>query len=115
MSNTNEAPIYVHTLRVPIVDQTNTTLTELSFRKPLAGDMLRCGIPVKYQPHDEDQEIAFNEGPLVKMLAAMSGVFPPFIERMDSNDLMECAWGIAPFFIPGMRKASATPSAPPSA
>ena len=109
MTDQNVAePAFKHTLRDPIPDGKGATITEISFRKPRAGDIMRCGNPVKYMPYDDRQDVAFDEVKLVKMLAALSDVLPPMIERMDPNDFMECAWGIASFFIPGMRRDSAT-------
>lgn len=98
-----DEPAYVQVLREPIKDLAGEDVTELKFRKPRGGDIMRCGNPVKYMPHDESQDITFDEVKMAKMLATLSGIPLPMIERMDPNDLLECAWGIASFFIPGMR------------
>ena len=108
MADQTSEPIFTQKLREPLTIGKNETVSELSFRKPTAGDIMRCGNPVKYTPYDENQDIAFDEPKLLKMIATLSGTLQPFVERMDPNDFLECGWALAPFFVPGMRRASAT-------
>ena len=64
----------------------------------------RNGNPVKYQPFAENQDIAFDETKMTRMIAALSGVPQPMIERMTTQDWTECAWGIARFFMPWLSR-----------
>ena len=101
----SDEPIFTHALREPILDIAGQPVATLSFRKPRAGDVMRNGNPVKFQPHDDDREITFDEVKAAKMIAALTSIPLPMIERMDPNDFSDCCWGMAPFFLPGMPRA----------
>ena len=103
-----DEPIFTHALREPIKDIKGDPVAVISFRKPTAGDIIRCGNPVKFQPHDDDREITFDEVKTGRMISALSGIPLPMIERMDPNDFADCMWGIAGFFLPGMKRPAAT-------
>lgn len=102
------APVFEHTLRTAIPNEKAELTSTISFRKPTGGDIMRCGNPVKYMPHDESQEVTFDEMKMAKMMSALSGIPLAMIERMDPNDMAECSWGLARFFIPGMNPPPAT-------
>jgi hypothetical protein len=107
MSDQSTAPtdfVFTQTLRDPIPDHKGDLTAEIGFRKPRAGDITRCGNPVKYMPHDDEQEISFDEPKMTRMLSALSGIPEAMINRMTSEDWTECAWGIARFFIPGLSR-----------
>lgn len=99
---------FTQVLREPILDIAGEPVTELTFRKPRGGDIIKCGNPVRFTPFGDASDISFDETKLGRMLSALSGIPLPMIERMDPNDLMECAWGIAGFFIPGLRSKPKT-------
>lgn len=104
----SDEPIFTHQLRDPIKDINGDPATTLSFRMPRVGDIVRCGNPVKYQPVGDDNAITFDEVKAVKMIAALTQIPPPMVERMHPNDFLDCCWGMAPFFLPGMQRTSPT-------
>ena len=88
-------PIVVK-LSKPIVDQNNRQVTELSFREPTAGDINRCGNPVKWAGF----EWSFEERKMTMMIANLSGVLHPMLEKMTSKDWTNCAYSLLRFFVP---------------
>ena len=105
MSDASSETIFTHKLREKIPNQNGDLVDEISFRKPRGGDILRCGNPVKYMPHDEEQEITFDEVKMGKMIAALSSIPLAMLDRMDPQDMVEISWGVARFFIPGLGRA----------
>lgn len=73
---------------------------ELVFRKPTAGDILRIGNPVIFDPISDPPRLQFDERKMMNMLAVLAGVPPSTIAMLDPRDWISCAWGISPFFIP---------------
>ena len=105
-----ENPAVVVQLERPIRAFTET-LTELAFREPNAGDILRAGTPVDYDPRFSPPKISINEVKAFAMLERLSGVPIASLERMTANDMTKCFWDIARFFLPELRTTSAAPPA----
>ena len=87
------------------------TITRIAFREPTAGDVLRVGNPVTKFDF-EDNSIAFDEKKAFAMVSRLSNLpIEGSLETMTSNDAVNCFYGIARFFIPGLRTRPAkTPS-----
>lgn len=93
------APIFVHTLAEP-VHAHGEELKKLEFRKPTARDILSVGNPVIFNPMTDPPTVTHDERKLVGMISALAGIPPSSVLAMDSVDLVSCAWGITPFFVP---------------
>ena len=111
----SDAPVFTHTLREPIKNMKGEEVTEISFRKPRGGDIMRHGYPVRYVPGQDVETVTIDGEKAAQMMAELSGIPLPMIERMDPNDMTDCAWGIAGFFIQGFNRARSSSPAAPSA
>jgi hypothetical protein len=90
-------PIKVKLVHKPIHDQNGRELAELSFREPTAGDINRCGNPVRLT---SDFDAAIDERKMTLMIAALSGVLSPMLDKMDPRDWNSCAYRLRTFFLP---------------
>jgi hypothetical protein len=83
------------------IDETST----ITFREPTALDIEECGgSPVILDLNGAGDALpSFDGRKMNLMLARLSGVPLPFIQRMPAGDWTNCAWTIAPFFVPGVR------------
>jgi hypothetical protein len=82
----------------------NRPTEHLTFREPTAEDIEIAGCPVTIDAdHRGEPKVVFEERKMNAMLARLSGVPTPFILKMRASDWTNCAWGIAPFFVPGVR------------
>jgi hypothetical protein len=70
---------------------------ELLFREPTGGDINRYGNPCRI---DTTGEVIIDERKMTMMMAALSGVLSPHLERMDPRDWNTCAYRLRGFFIP---------------
>ena len=97
-----ENPAFRHTLSVPI-QAYGTEIREVAAREPTGGDLMRIGNPVRYVPGDTD--ITFDDARAMRMLSALTGIpIEGSLEKAKPADLVEMFWGMAGFFIPGLRK-----------
>jgi hypothetical protein len=90
-------PIKVKLVHKPIRDQDGRELAELSFREPTAGDINRYGNPVRLT---SDFDAAIEEKKMTLMMAALSGVLSPMLDKMDPRDWNSCAYRLRTFFLP---------------
>ena len=90
-------PITVKLLNKPIRNNKNEEIREISFREPTGGDINRCGNPVRL---GENLEILMDEKKMTLMIAALSGILSPNIDRMDPRDWCSCAYRLRGFFLP---------------
>jgi len=92
-------PIKVRLLHRAISDGKNEGVRELSFREPTGGDINRCGCPVRI---DSAGEAIIDERKMMMMMATLSGIMVPFLERMDPRDWQSCAYRLRGFFLPDL-------------
>ena len=78
------------------------SVKELKFREPTGGDLIRYGNPVRFVPGQDITEATFDEGKLANMIAALASINRGAVDQMHPQDIVECGWLIAPFFIPGL-------------
>jgi hypothetical protein len=90
-------PIKVKLVHKPIRDQDSNELAELSFREPTAGDIVRYGNPARLS---SDYDAVIEERKMTLMIAALSGVLSPMLDKMDPRDWNSCAYRLRPFFLP---------------
>jgi|SRR5215467_5141692 len=93
----DEWPIKVRLIHKPIRTQQGDELRELTFREPTGGDINRYGNPVRV---DQNGDILMDERKMTLMMAALSGVLSPILERMDPRDWNSCAYRLRRFFLP---------------
>src|SRR5215831_10671017 len=72
---TRDGPATVR-LRKPIVGNSGEMLSELTFREPTGGDILRHGNPVRI---DSAGEIQIDEKKMQAMMGQLSGVLSPLL------------------------------------
>jgi hypothetical protein len=80
------------------------TTSRLVFREPTAEDIEIAGCPVIIDSDSRGEpKVLFDEPKMNAMFARLSGVPLPYIRKMRASDWTNCAWTIAPFFVPGVR------------
>jgi|SRR5215471_5220062 len=95
----DEWPITVRLLHKPIRNGKGEEIKELTFREPTGADVNRVGNPVRI---DQEGEIIINDRRMYQMMANLSGVLTPMLERMDPRDYASCAYRLRNFFIPSL-------------
>ena len=75
-------PITVKLLYKPIRNG-KEQVHELVLREPRAGDINRYGNPIRI---NGDGDVVIDERKMTYMIAALSGILPPFIEDMHPRD-----------------------------
>jgi hypothetical protein len=90
-------PIRVKLVHKSIRDQDNRELKELLFREPTAGDINRYGNPVRLT---DDYDAVIDERKMTLIMANLSGVHSPFLDKMDPRDWNSCAYRLRTFFLP---------------
>lgn len=93
----DEWPIVVKMLYRPIRNNRGEEVKEVSLREPRAGDINRYGNPIRV---NQEGDVIIDERKMTFMIAALSGVLPPFIEEMDPRDWNSCAYRLRRFFLP---------------
>lgn len=93
----DEWPIVVKLLYRPIRNNRGEDIKEVSLREPRAGDINRYGNPIRV---NQEGDVIIDERKMTYMIAALSGVLPPFIEEMDPRDWNSCAYRLRRFFLP---------------
>jgi hypothetical protein len=90
-------PIIIKLLYKPIRNNRGEDVKEVSLREPRAGDINRYGNPIRV---NQDGDVIIDERKMTYMIAALSGILPPFIEEMDPRDWNSCAYRLRRFFLP---------------
>ena len=81
------------------------TVNELIFREPTAGDIMRSGgNPVRVEVAQvTGNEIVYNfvidDAKMIKLMANLSGILEPYLQKMDTRDYNSCAHRLRRFFI----------------
>jgi hypothetical protein len=93
-------PITIKLRRKSIVGNNGEQLTELTFREPTGGDIVRHGNPVHI---DREGEFKIDEKKMTAMMGQLSGVLAPLLHAMHPVDWNTCADRLAIFFVPDRR------------
>lgn len=101
-----EWPLTLPLLHKPVETKPGVTVSELTFREPTAGDLMRAGgNPCKveivemgggrvtWQPQIDDVK-------MLRLMASLSGVLEPYLQRMDTRDYASCAHRLRKYFLP---------------
>lgn len=81
------------------------TVTELKFREPTAVDIIRSGgNPVRVEVAEivgnlVHYNFKIDDAKMMRMIAQLSGILEPYIQKMDSRDYNSCAYRLQRFFI----------------
>ncbi|MBR0879107.1 hypothetical protein ACVMGC_004771 [Bradyrhizobium barranii subsp. barranii] len=97
IADDEEWPITVKLLHRSIKDNKGEKIREVTLREPRAGDINRYGNPIRI---DQDGDVLIDERKMTYMIAALTGILPPFIEDMDPRDWNSCAYRLRRFFLP---------------
>lgn len=103
------APAAVLTVKLtkPIQNNELVEITEIAFREPTAGDVIRFGNPVRVDLDSAmNPPITVDDAKMGAMISQLSNLLPPMIARMHPQDLVQCGWDLAHFFIPARLTAS---------
>jgi hypothetical protein len=90
-------PMIIKLLYKPTRNNRGEDVKEVSLREPRAGDINRYGNPIRV---NQDGDVIIDERKMTYMIAALSGILPPFIEEMDPRDWCSCAYRLRRFFLP---------------
>lgn len=93
----DEWPIIIKLLYKAIRNVKGEDVRIISLREPRAGDINRYGNPIRV---NQDGDVLIDERKMTYMIAALSGILPPFIEDMDPRDWNSCAYRLRRFFLP---------------
>jgi hypothetical protein len=93
----DEWPIVVKMMYRPIRNNRGEDIKEVSLREPRAGDINRYGNPIRV---NQEGDVIIDERKMSYMIAALSGILPPFIDEMDPRDWNSCAYRLRRFFLP---------------
>lgn len=93
----DEWPIIVKMMYRPIRNNRGEDIREVSLREPRAGDINRYGNPIRV---NQEGDVIIDERKMSYMIAALSGILPPFIDEMDPRDWNSCAYRLRRFFLP---------------
>ena len=90
-------PMRIKLLHRPIRNNKNEEVKELSFREPSGADINRYGSPVRM---NQDGMFDIEDKKMAMIMAALSGINLPFLERMDPRDWQSCAYRLKLYFHP---------------
>ena|SRR5215475_14363809 len=90
-------PIVVRLLHKSIRGNNHEEITELKFREPTGGDINRCGNPCRI---NFEGDVIIDEKKMSLIMANLSGVLSPLLEKMDPRDWTSCAYRLRGFFLP---------------
>jgi hypothetical protein len=92
-----EWPVRLKLLYRPTRNTKNQVIHELLIRAPTAGDISRCGNPVRL---NNEGDVIVDEEKMTRMLSALSDVFPPMIETLDARDWISCSFFMQRILLP---------------
>jgi hypothetical protein len=93
-----EWPITVRLLHKQVRNNAGEMVSELHFREPTANDIARAGgNPCRL---DGNLDPIIDDAKMLRIMAHLSGVMEPFLQRMDPRDYNSCAYRLRNFFLP---------------
>jgi Phage tail assembly chaperone proteins, E, or 41 or 14 len=100
-----EWPLVVK-LRRPIENDKREMIGELSFKEPTANHLIRAGgtpFEIEYTEQNPDGSwrirVHTDYRKLLTLMANLSGVMEPFLQKMDPRDLTYCGLRLQGFFL----------------
>lgn len=101
-----EWPLTIPLKHKPIEKSKGETLHELTFREPSARDIIRAGgNPCRIEVVDmPGGQVAYypiiDDAKMMRLMANLTGLLEPQIQRMDPRDYNSCAHRLRRFFLP---------------
>ena len=99
-------PLVIKLMHKPIQKSPmGDTVNELKFREPTAADIIRSGgNPVRIEAADlvgnqVHYNVKIDDAKMMRMMANLSGILEPYIQKMDSRDYNSCAYRLQRFFM----------------
>lgn len=90
------------------------TVTELELRKPLGGDIRKCGTPTKQERTDSGTTLHHVDTEVVaKLISEIAGIPPSSVNLMSAPDFMEATGIIVGFFNQPVKTSSTDTSNSP--
>lgn len=102
----DEWPLTITLLHRPVETKPGATVSELTFREPTAGDLMRAGgNPCKVEIVEMGGgrvtwQPVIDDAKMLRLMASLSGVLEPYLQRMDPRDYASCAHRLRRFFLP---------------
>jgi hypothetical protein len=100
-----EWPLVVK-LRRPIENEKREMIGELFFKEPTANHLIRAGgtpFEIEYTEQNADGtwriRVHTDYRKLLTLMANLSGVMEPFLQKMDPRDLTNCGLRLQGFFL----------------
>lgn len=102
-----EWPMTISLLHRPIETKARgPKVSELTFREPTAGDIMRAGgNPCKVEIVEMGGgrvtwQPIIDDAKMIRLMASLSGVLEPHLQMMDPRDYASCAHRLRRFFLP---------------
>jgi Phage tail assembly chaperone proteins, E, or 41 or 14 len=94
-------PVTLKLLHKPTRNTKSEVIHELILQAPTAKDIRACGgNPVRLAVNGD---VIVDDEKMLMMISRLSGVFPVFIESLDSRDFTSCSFFMQRFFLPNMQ------------
>ena len=90
-------PMRIQLQHKPIMNNNREEIREITFREPTGGDINRYGSPVRMAA---DNSFDINDRNMAMIMAALSGINLPLLERMDPRDWQSCVYRLKLYFHP---------------
>jgi hypothetical protein len=75
----------------------------LKIRKPTGADLLRIGNPIKIGMFSEPPTIDYDFPKVIAMVARLTNIPSPSLEKLSTDQMVALAITISPFFMPTLR------------
>jgi hypothetical protein len=101
-----EWPMVIRLLHKPIQKSRTETLNELTFREPTALDIIRSGgnpcrlEVVEVTGGQATYRFVIDDAKMFVLMANLSGLLEPQLQKMDPRDYNSCAYRLRGFFLP---------------
>lgn len=106
----DEWPITVRLLHKKLRKSKTEEVDSITFREPTGRDIANVGNPVRVALNGE---LMIDDGRMFHMMANLSGILSPILERMDPRDYASCAYRLRNFFIPNVEAWFPSPTPTP--
>ena len=90
-------PMRIKLIHRSIRNNKNDEISEVTFREPTGGDINRYGSPIRMNP---DGMFDIVDDKMAMVMAALSGINLPLLQRMDPRDWNSCAYRLKLYFQP---------------
>jgi hypothetical protein len=90
-------PMKIRLQHREIRNNKNEEISEIAFREPTGGDINRYGSPIRM---NADGMFDIVDDRMAMVMAALSGINLPLLQRMDPRDWNSCAYRLKLYFQP---------------